>query len=41
MPLFQNQSGKLVSIKEKKFKLEKNLQEITENNLSIIFVLIH
>lgn len=39
MPLFENKSGKLVNIREKKFKLEKDLQALTENNLSVVFSL--
>lgn len=37
MPIFQIQSDKLVPIEEKKIDLEKDIQKITETNLSPIF----
>jgi predicted transport protein len=37
MPLFNINNDKLKPVKEKFFDLEKNLQNITENNLSILF----
>ncbi len=39
MPLFQNKSGKLEKIKELKFKLEKDVQKLTEDNIATIFSL--
>lgn len=37
MAIFNIQSGKLVSIKEKNIDLEKNIQKLTEENLEIVF----
>lgn len=37
MPLYRKSQNKLTSIKRKKFDLEKEVQEITENNLETIF----
>ncbi len=37
MPHFKIQNHSLTSIKELPFKLEKELQELTENNLKAIF----
>lgn len=37
MALFKNQSGKLRRLKEERFKLEKDLQVLTENNIEEIF----
>ncbi|EXZ04785.1 hypothetical protein ACIXMS_08655 [Bacteroides fragilis] len=36
MPLYKNTSAQLVSIKEKPFKLEREIQKIFENNLFTI-----
>jgi hypothetical protein len=36
MALYQNQSGKLKEVKEKPFKLEKDIQKVFESNLSDI-----
>jgi predicted transport protein len=36
MALYQNQSGKLTEVKEKPFKLEKDIQKVFETNLSAI-----
>lgn len=37
MPIFQIKQNQLLTIKEKKVDLEKDLQKITENNLEIVF----
>lgn len=36
MALYQNQSGKLKEVKEKPFKLEKDIQKVFESNLSSV-----
>jgi hypothetical protein len=40
MQLFKNTTWKLTEINEKSFDLEKDLQKLTEENLSLIFWLI-
>lgn len=37
MPLFHTQNSKLLQVKEKPFSLEKEVQKLTEENLSTIF----
>lgn len=37
MPLFKNQNGKLLRVKEDKFQLERDLQRLAENNLETVF----
>ena len=37
MPIFKIANNKLTRVQEEKFKLEKDLQKITEENLSEIF----
>ena len=37
MPIYKIKNDKLVSIKEKKILLEKDIQKLTEDNLDIIF----
>jgi hypothetical protein len=36
MALYTNQTGKLKEVKEKPFKLEKDIQKVFEENLSAI-----
>ena len=36
MALYSNQTGKLKEVKEKSFKLEKDIQKVFETNLSAI-----
>ncbi|MBC7381429.1 MAG: hypothetical protein H7296_00350, partial [Bacteroidia bacterium] len=36
MALYTNQSGKLNEVKEKPFKLEKDIQKVFEGNLSAL-----
>jgi len=38
MALYTNQTGKLKEVKEKPFKLEKDIQKVFEENLSAIMV---
>jgi len=38
MPIFKMEKNKLALIAEKKIKLEKDIQKLTEENLSIIRV---
>ena len=40
MALYQNQSGKLNEVKEKPFKLEKDIQKVFEENLFTIMGLV-
>jgi len=37
MPIFKQEKNKLIQIKEKKFDLEKEIQNVTEENLETIF----
>ena len=36
MPIFSKDNGKLAPIKEKKFKLERKLQDLVESNLNTL-----
>lgn len=40
MALYTNQAGKLKEVKEKPFKLEKDIQNVFEENLSVIMGLV-
>jgi RecB family endonuclease NucS len=40
MALYTNQTGKLKEVKEKPFKLEKDIQKVFEENLSAIMGLV-